>query len=165
MPIDKHPLWAKFLVRAAIGYFSQRAVKTCLLLNNAILQDGILEAMSAGGSDEFILCVAPGFTTQMEFGETDMTVAVRFDHLYHTIVIPYEAIKAVLASGSNSVLTDEGHINIISIPPVVYPPGAYCRRQAIEAAQPPAEILEDVETQPQQLDLHLVTRGRGLGNY
>lgn len=165
MSNDKHPLWASFLVKAAVDYFSQRGVKACLLLNNTVLQDGILEAMSANGSTEFILCIAPGFTTHLEFGEADMTVAVRFGHLYHTMVIPYEAITAVLASGSNSVLTDEGHINIISIPPVVYPPGAHCRRQALEASRPQVEPLEDVESQPQQMDLHLVSRTRGMGNY
>ncbi len=158
MLATKHPLWARYLIHAAIEYFNNRSVKACLLIDNNILKDGVLEAQNPNGTSEFIICVAPGFTTQMDFGDQDLTISVRFAHLIHILTIPYEAIRAVLAADSGGVLTDEGHINIIEVPPVVYPPGAPYRRRSTDVKSPEPLVIDDLQSQPHQLDLRLVGR-------
>ncbi len=148
MNLPQHPLWQRHLVEAAVSYFNQRQVQTCLLVDNQILKDGVLQAQSPDGRQEFLICVAPYFVTQMDFADHDLSTTIKFDGLIHTLCIPYHAIKAVLACDGTGILTDEGHLNVIDIPPVVYPPGAHYRRteqvdQSVVDSQP-------LEVQPSQ---------------
>jgi len=152
----KHPLWARYLVHAAIEYFNNRAVKVCLLIDNTILKDGVLEAQNPNGSSEFIVCVAPGYTTQMDYGDQDLTISIRFAHLIHTLTIPYEAIRAVLGADTGGVLTDDGHINIIEVPPVIYPPGAPYRRRSTDPKPAESLMIDEIQAQPRQFELRLV---------
>lgn len=157
--MDRTPLslWAKHLIRAAIDYFNERSVQACLIVDNTVLKDGVLASQKQDGGD-FIVCVAPGFTTQLDFDEADLTIAVKFDNLAHVMCIPYNAIKAVIAANAGGVLTEDGHMNVISIPPVVYPPASRYRteRELAEKAQQAYEA--EMHAQPKQEELQLVAK-------
>lgn len=157
-------LWAKHLIKAAVEYFNERKVRTCILVDNAVLKDGVLTAMSAERSD-FIICVAPGYVTQMEYGDTELDITVKFNGMWHAMSIPYEAIVMVLCVGVKGVLTEEGHLNMISVPPVVYPTNAKATRQKAEQ-QRIVDETQKVEEQPAQealqvdINVHLFNRRR-----
>ncbi|MMZ64546.1 hypothetical protein D1872_268850 [compost metagenome] len=72
--------------------------------------------------------------------------------------IPYNAIKAVIAANAGGVLTEDGHMNVISIPPVVYPPASRYRteRELAEKAQQALEV--EMHAQPKQEELQLVAK-------
>jgi len=160
MDRTSHVLWAKHLIKAAIEYFNERSTRACLLIDNLVLKDGVLASMSEHDRTEFIVCVAPGFTTMMDLGDTDICVTVRFRSCTHFMCIPYNAISAVLAANANGVLTDEGQVNVINIPPVVYPPGSkYRTEHALDAVAQPVEI-EMIVPQPEQVELRSVIRRR-----
>lgn len=161
----KHPLWQRFLVKAAIDYFIERKVLACILVDNSILKDGVLESMhSSKDYHEFIICVAPGYATQLDLDDFSMEVTVKFSAFTHRLEIPYEAIRAVLAAGSGGVLTDEGHMNIIEVPPPIRAPGAHRRankpkRDDIVSSEV-TTIESPKEIQPEQQDLQLIRRSR-----
>lgn len=160
--MDRTPLslWAKHLIRAAIDYFNERAVKSCLIIDNSILKDGVLDSLKQDGSDDFIVCIAPGYTTQLDFDETDLTIDVKFGDLDHIMQIPYNAIKAVMAANSGGILSEDGHMNIISIPPVVYPPASRYRngQHLIDRAEQAERAAR--QPQPDQDELQLRTLKR-----
>ncbi|QTH80425.1 hypothetical protein PA10_00227 [Pseudomonas phage pPa_SNUABM_DT01] len=159
--MDRTPLalWAKHLIRAAIDYFNERSTKACLIVDNTILKDGVLAAMAQeNNSSDFIVCVAPGFTTQLDFGDADLTISVKFHDAAHSMVIPYHAIRAVIAADSGGVLTENGHINIISVPPVVYPPASRYRNEEELDKIAQQVVEEEVHAQPTQSELQLVVR-------
>lgn len=161
--MDRTPLslWAKHLIRAAVDYFNERSVKACLILDNTVLRDGVLASLKQDGAGEdFIVCIAPGFTTQLDFDETDLTIAVKFDNYAHVMCIPYNAIKAVIAANSGGVLTEDGHMNIISIPPVVYPPASRYRNEQDLAAKAQQAVEVEMHSQPHQDELQLVAKKR-----
>jgi stringent starvation protein B len=159
--MDRTPvsLWAKHLIRASIDYFNERTVQACLIVDNSVLKDGVLASLKQE-SDDFIICVAPGFTTQLDFDETELNIAVKFDNLAHVMSIPYNAVKAVIAANSGGVLTEDGHMNIISIPPVIYPPASRFRNEheLAEMAQKAADA--EMHAQPGQDELQLVAKRR-----
>ncbi len=158
---SKHkPLWAKYLIHAAIEYFTDRHEKACLILDNVILDDPVLAGLD-DVSDDFVVCIAPGYTTQMDFGDTDLTIAVRFSDITHVMEIPYGAIKAVKIAQLDTILSDEGHLNIITIPPVVYPPRSKFRNDELMADKVKIAMESSLEIQPTQRELSLVAhRGR-----
>jgi stringent starvation protein B len=123
-----------------------------------MIKDGVLNAISREEDTDFIICVAPGFTTQLEFGPDELTIAVRFDACHHVMYIPYSAIRYVIAAHAGSAVTD-GHLNLISIPPVVYN-AAHMRRRKSDIEQPPLSsddaIMNDLIAQPAQSELQLV---------
>lgn len=157
--MDHNPpaLWAKHLVKAGIDYFNERAVKTSLLVDNTVLNDPVLASMRSDNRKEFVVCVAPGYTTQLDFGDSDLTITIRFGTINHVMVVPYHAIKAVLAANTGGVLSERGQLNIISIPPVVYPPGS-SYRGAPPVPEETVEVVEDLTQQPAQVELQLVAR-------
>lgn len=161
--MDKKPqaLWAKHLTRAAIEYFTERQTKACLILNNLILKDEVLSRYDAV-SDDFIVCVAPGYTTQLDFGDTDLTVAVRFDDCGHVMVIPYHAIRAVTLAHARSIISDEGHLNIITIPTTIYPPWSKFRDPEEMTEKARIAMMDSLlEIQPPQRELSRAAhRGR-----
>ncbi|MNM23079.1 hypothetical protein D3C81_334690 [compost metagenome] len=159
--MDRTPLsvWAKHLIRASIDYFNERTVQSCLIIDNTVLKDGVLASLNQDSGD-FIVCVAPGFTTQLDFDETELTIAVKFGTLPHVMCIPYNAIRAVIAANSGGVLTEDGHMNIISIPPVVYPPASRYRTETELAEKAQAAIEAVMHVQPAQDELQLVVRKR-----
>lgn len=152
------PLWAKYLIKAAIDYLNDRGVKACLMVDNTVLKDGVLAALHPQ-SDDFVLCVAPGYTTELTLSDLDVTVAVRFDVIHHVVTIPYEAVRAVLAHETTGVINDYGQLNIITIPPVVYPPGAHYRIEKREAAASTTGH-EETHAQPAQGEFTLVVNKR-----
>lgn len=159
--MDRTPLalWAKHLIRAAIDYFNERSAKACLIVDNNILKDGVLTAMAQeNNSSDFIVCVAPGFTTQLDFGDTGLTISIKFNAVAHTMIIPYHAIRAVIAANSGGVLTENGLINVISVPPVVYPPGLRYRNEEELDQIAQRVVEEEVHTQPNQSELQLTAR-------
>lgn len=145
-------LWAKFLVKAAVDYFNERKTRTCILVDNSILKDGVLTAMSEDRTD-FIICIAPGYVTQMEYGDTYIEIAVKFHDVWHAMTIPYEAIVMVLCVDVKGVLTEDGHMNLITIPPVVYPTNARFQRQKAEQ-QRVFDESQALEEQPSQDEMH-----------
>jgi len=152
-----HAIWAKHLIKAAIEFFNERSVKACLLVDNAILNDSVLSALCKEDTDDFIICVSPGFTTQLDFGVHGLSITVRLDNFDHALTIPYPAIRAVLAGGCHGTLTDHGELNVITIPPVVYPPGSPYRDLTLPRTSAPA-ASERPHTQPAQAELQLVAR-------
>ncbi|MNO21504.1 ClpXP protease specificity-enhancing factor [compost metagenome] len=159
--MDRTPLalWAKHLIRAAIEYFNERSVQACLIVDNTILKDGVLSAITQdSNSSDFIVCVAPGFTTQLDFGDDGVTISVRFNEVPHSMSIPYHAVKAVIAANSNGVLTENGHLNLISIPPVVYPPASRCRNKEELDRLAQQAVEDEIHAQPAQSELQLYAR-------
>lgn len=157
--MDRTPLslWAKHLIRAAIDYFNERSVKSCLIIDNTILKDGVLTSLKLDDDGDFIVCIAPGYTTQLDFDDTDLTIAVKFGSLAHVMTVPYHAIRAVIAANSGGVLTEDGHMNIISIPPVVYPPASRYRNEQDLAHKAQQAVEAEMQPQPAQDELQLVT--------
>lgn len=159
--MDQKPqtTWAKHLIRAAVDYFTERHARACIVVDNSVLDDGVLKSISPEGTTDFVICVAPGFTTQMDFGVEDLTIAVRFDACHHTMAIPYNAIRYVIAANAGRAMTD-GQLNLISVPPVIY--GAKVpRRRSSDVQQQPVgdkELMETVTAQPTQAELQLVNR-------
>ncbi|MCY1290575.1 hypothetical protein D9M68_19190 [compost metagenome] len=152
--------WAKHLIRAAVDYFTERHARACLVIDNALLADGVLNAISREEDTDFIVCVAPGFTTQLDFGPEELTIAVRFDACHHVMFIPYSAIRYVIAANAGGAMTD-GQLNLISVPPVIYSPGHMRRRKSdIEAPilDKDDPVLSTVIAQPAQAELQLVKR-------
>lgn len=160
--MDRTPLslWAKHLIRAAVDYFNERSVKASLIIDNTILKDGVLTSLKKDSGDDFIVCIAPGFTTLLDFGELDLTIAVKFDNYTHVMCVPYNAIKAVIAANSGGVLTEDGHMNIITVPPVVYPPASRYRTETDLADSAREAVQAEMQAQPEQDDLQLVARRR-----
>lgn len=153
--------WAKHLIRAAIEYFTERHARACIIVDNNILNDGVLKSIGREGDSDFIICVAPGFTTQMDFGPDEMIIAVRYDACHHVMAIPYNAIRYVIAANAGGALTD-GHLNLISVPPVVYN-AAVPRRRVTDNVQTvidDKEMLDKVAAQPTQAELQLVKAQR-----
>lgn len=160
--MDQSPptTWAKHPIRAAIDYFTERHARACLVVDNAVLSDGVLNTISRKDDTDFIVCVAPGFTTRLDFGPDEVTIAVRFDACHHVMSIPYQAIRYVIAANAGGAISD-GHLNLISVPPVIYSPGHMRRRQSdIEktAIATDDEVLSKVIAQPTQAELQLVKR-------
>jgi stringent starvation protein B len=124
-------LWAKYLIKAAIDYFNDRTVGACLLIDNAVLGDTVLATFQGGTYGDFVVCVSPGFTTYLDFRDLEMTIAIQVEGADHVMSVPYHAIRAVVANtGTVDVrtMTERGQINVIAIPPVVYPPGSQFRQ-------------------------------------
>jgi stringent starvation protein B len=152
--------WAKHLIRAAIDYFTERHARACLVVDNALLVDGVLNAISREDDTDFIICVAPGFTTQLDFGAEELTIAVRFDACHHVMFIPYSSIRYVIAANAGGAMTD-GQLNLISVPPVIYSGGMMRRRKSDVEAQildKDSPVLAEVAAQPAQAELQLVRR-------
>lgn len=138
-------LWAKYLIKAAIDYFNDRTVGACLLIDNAVLGDTVLATFQGGTYDDFVVCVSPGFTTHLEFGDLEMTVAIQVEGADHIMTVPYHAVRAVVANAGTvgvKTMTESGQINVIAVPPVVYPPGSQFRQQ------PAASEPTDTDAQP-----------------
>lgn len=154
--------WAKHLIRAAIDYFTERNARACIVVDNAVLNDGVLRTISREEDTDFIICVAPGFTTQLDFEPEELTIAVRFDACHHVMSIPYQAIRYVIAANAGGAMSDNGQINLISIPPVIGMSAQMRRRQS--DIEKPGEIntdlLNTVSAQPVQTELQLVSRQR-----
>lgn len=151
--------WAKYLIKAAVDYFNERSVQACLMVDNTVLKDGVLAALNQDGGD-FIVCVAPGFTTQLDFNETEITIAVKFDSFSHVMSIPYGAIRAVIAADSGGVITEDGHMNIISVPPVIYPPASRYRNEQYLTEKAQQAVAAEMQAQPTQDELQLVAKRR-----
>jgi len=155
-----HSSWAKHLIRAAIDYFTERHARACIVVDNTILEDGVLSTLGRAEDTDFIICVAPGFTTRLEFGPEELIIAVRFDACHHLMEIPYHAIRYVIAANAGGALTD-GQINLISVPPVVYNPNVRPRRRKTDMenpAIPDQKLMDALAAQPLQAELQLVQR-------
>lgn len=157
-------VWAKHLVKAAIEYFCERKTRCGILIDNSILKDGVLTSISEHRTD-FIICISPGYVTQMEYGPTELEITVKFDDWWHAMVIPYEAILMVLAVGANKAVSEEGYLNMISVPPVVYPTNSnYVKRKKEERRV--IDETQAIEGQPKQeellsyINVHLFNRRR-----
>lgn len=153
--------WAKHLIRAAIDYFTERHARACIVVDNGILSDGVLKSVGREGDSDFIICVAPGFTTQMDYGPEELTIAVRFDACHHVMTIPYSAIRYVIAANAGGPLTD-GHLNLISVPPVVFNPSTLRRRSTDNTSLviDDEEMMKKLAAQPAQEELQLVRAQR-----
>lgn len=146
-------LWAKHLIKAAIDYFNERGVGACILIDNASLGDTVLAAFQGGVYGDFAICVSPGFTTRLEFGECTLIVAIRVDNADHILYAPYHTVRAVMADTAPlGAVNAAGQINVVSIPPVVYPPGSSYRDS------PPATVTTPMEPSDPQVALPLVVK-------
>ena len=150
-------LWAKYLIKTAIDYFNDRTVGVCLLIDNAVLGDTVLATFQGGTYGDFVVCVSPGFTTCLDFRDLEMTIDIQVEGADHVMTIPYHAIRAVMANIDATdvrTMTESGQINVIAVPPVVYPPGSQFRQQ------PTASEPTDTDAQPVSEPL-IASRSRG----
>jgi hypothetical protein len=133
-------LWAKHLVKAAIDYFTERSVGACILIDNALLKDVLLASFNGGGYGELTICISPGFVTRLEFGDEVLTLGIRLNHADQVLSIPYHAIRAIV-SGQDTygAVSGQGELNVIAIPPVVYPPGSPYRKEGMQSSPLQAE--------------------------
>lgn len=147
MDSTQRVLWARYQVEAAIEYLTARRALPGLVIDNDILDDGVFKTLSKDRS-EFVLCVAPGYTTQLGFSEEHLDVTVRFDTFVHALSIPYAAIRAVISLNSPGLMTDDGMINVITVAPAVLPAGQRHRNRKLEEAK-----VDDIQPQPEQENL------------
>ncbi|MNX85510.1 hypothetical protein D3C86_1173490 [compost metagenome] len=153
--MDKSPpvVWAKHLVKAAIEYYCERKTRCGILVDNDILKDGMLTSINATRND-FIICIAPGYVTQMEYSSTEMNITVKFGDKWHVMSIPYGAICMVLTIDEKHTLTEDGHVNMISIPPVIYPTNSnHARRKKETMRVTNDRFVHEIVGQPAQEDL------------
>lgn len=156
MPETDSPLWQKYLIEAAIGYFNDRGVKPGLVIDNELLQDGVLQAKQMEGYNEFVICVAPGYTTQLKYGNTEMVVTARFDSMEYTMHIPYYVIRGVVGVGVGALLSEDGHTNVIRVPAVIYPKQVKHEHDPVPQVDP-IEI-STLEHQPTQEEMIIPNR-------
>ncbi|MNO03907.1 hypothetical protein D3C81_2247550 [compost metagenome] len=64
----------------------------------------------------------------------------------------------MIAANSGGVLTENGHINFISVPPVVYPPASRYRNEKELDQLAQRAVEEEMHAQPEQSELQLVAR-------
>lgn len=144
------PLWQKYIIGAAIEYMNDRSIKPGIIVDNSILKDGVLESRQLDGRSEFVICVAPGFVTYMEYNTTGLSITAKFDYLEHSMEIPYHAVRAVVGIGVGGLACEDGHTNVIPVPPIIYPPGDDDPDRPVSPE--PIEI-DTIELQPAQEDI------------
>jgi stringent starvation protein B len=126
-------LWPKFYLKAALDYLTARNHKPALVVDNSMLQDGVLATREKVSGDDCVICLAPQYIANLELDDYGVHFSARFNGFYHHLVIPYECINAVYAYQTSAIIEDNGEMNMFVIPKVVYPPGAVKRNEASAA--------------------------------
>lgn len=143
-------LWPKYYLVAAMQYLVDRNCKPALVIDNAVLQDGVLATRQKVSGDDCVICVAAGYVANWDVGDFGVSFSVKFNGFYHFMEIPFEAISAIFAYQSTQMITDDGEMNVFTLPKVVVAPGATRRKEKAKAKdeQEAQAILLNLEEQP-----------------
>lgn len=142
-------LWPKYFLKAAIDYFNARLEKPAIIIDNAILQDGVLATREKVSGDDCVVCLSQEYIANFEVDDFGISFSAKFNGFYHHLAVPYEAISAVFAYKSNCMINDQGEMNLLTLPKVILPPGAIRRNQsASDKEHLNQTVLLNLEDQP-----------------
>jgi stringent starvation protein B len=149
MPNPIH--WPKYYLEAALKYLTDRSQKPAIVVDNAILKDGVLATREKVSGDDCVICIAPGFVANLELDDYGLSFSAKFNGIYHYLSIPYEAISVIYAYQADAMVTDNGEQNMLTLPRVLLPPGAVRRNEAAaNREQLNQTVLLNLEDQPDQ---------------
>lgn len=144
-------LWPTYYLKTAIQYLTDRNQAPALIVDNSVLNDGVLATRSRGTGNDCVICIAPAFVANLEISDEGVSFSAKFDGFHHALNIPFEAINAVYAYRSDCMITDNGEMNMFVLPKVVLPPGSARRTEmAAEKAQLNQDIVLNLEDQPKE---------------
>lgn len=141
--------WPKYYLTAALQYLTDRSQKPAIVVDNTILNDGVLATREKVSGNDCVICIAPGFVANFEVDDYGVSFTVKFNGLYHHLSVPFEAITTVYAYQADAIVTDQGEQNVLTLPRVLLPPGAVRRNEAAAQKEKLNQtILLNLEDQP-----------------
>lgn len=135
-------LWSKYYFQAALDYLNARNVKPAILVDNKVLKDSVLDGLERVSGDDFVICIAVGFVTNLTIDDECVSFASKFNGIPHVLEIPYHAIHSVFAYKSQVLLEDDGSLNTLVMPKTVLPPGAAKRNERAASVRETTEVFE-----------------------
>lgn len=135
-------LWPRFYFQAALDYFNARNVKPAIVVDNTVLKDSVLDGLDRVSGDDFVICIAVGYVTNLTVGDESVSFATKFNGIPHVLEVPYYAIHAVIAYLSQVTIEDDGSRNTLVMPKLVLPPGAAKRNERALTVKETTEVIE-----------------------